>query len=295
MKLARVIYLISIITGWFPVRYDSEKNRVKYWKFIYVLGRIQFYLIIFGAMYKINHEMYTKDIGSDFLAVSLTFFQELWHQRSFIGVYSRLKKFRFEIVKLINQGLRLYEISKAFLRFKINYFYIKLLTIKLLLMDIPLIILRINYVAKHTKNSSLMTIVVSTQSILFLNFLNLNNLHQIVMRSFLSCVAQQLQFTMKSIKINQHQLNQVMTIFNVALQHSFHFKRIFSSIFSRLYINCLFNFFVQVYLLMRIFISSLDKELSDSLLLWQCVASASLEISNLLLSSYLSEDVHNEV
>lgn len=102
------------------------------------------------------------------------------------------------------------------------------------------------------------------------------------------------QFLCYSSKSDE--LNEAVTVYDAALHHSLWFKRIFSPIFSFLYLNCIFNLFVKLFVLLHIiFMTQWNESYKSSLLLAESVASVSLEFFNLLLSSYLNDDVQNEV
>jgi hypothetical protein len=112
------------------------------------------------------------------------------HFVSIFKFYSRLKRFRFEIINFINKSIKFYPILRDSINFKIDHKFVRILILKLIFVDLTAISIKI---ASEKKSLGLMGIFKVFLAAVFGNFLNLNNMHLIYLRSLLSCIHQRLQ------------------------------------------------------------------------------------------------------
>lgn len=198
-KIARCIYFISLITGWFCVRYDAKKKRVRYWKLIYVIGRVEFYFIAILGGFRIQYDKdFIKALGFDAIMILMAMIEFCISFYTVIKFNSHLKRVRFEIIDFINRSIKFYGILKDWLDFVIDKRLIRIMILKIVLIDLVAISIKVAY--EDYKNEPLSTkkIFSIILSILFSNFLNFNNLHLIIMRSLLNCLNQRMRKILKT-------------------------------------------------------------------------------------------------
>lgn len=91
-KIARCIYLISLITGWFAFRYDRQKNCVRYSRIVYIFGRLEFYLFsLLGFGYGIIYDdRFFFEMHIDVILALLIFLQGVQSFLTILKFYSHL-------------------------------------------------------------------------------------------------------------------------------------------------------------------------------------------------------------
>lgn len=186
-KIVRCIYLISLATGWFSLKYDKKKKVAIYSKFIYRLGRFEFYFfaIMAGLGYFGKYgQMISLNISFDGIFIMLVLLQVIIYFVSIFKFYSRLKRLRFEIINFVNESLKIYKILVHSIDFKINQKFLILLILKLIFVDIAGIPLKTAYeIISNNSGFDWSNFLRTIFLTIFLNFLNLNNLHLIYLRS----------------------------------------------------------------------------------------------------------------
>lgn len=201
-KIARCIYLISLLTGWFALKYDRQKNRVRYSKLIYCIGRFEFYFFAVLGGFGVHYDNdFFVDLGLDVINILLIHFQKLFLLVTVIKFYARLKNLRFEIVKFGNKSIKMFKILNELIQLKVDRKFIRIIIFKIMFVDLTAIAIKVSYEIFIKGFVPIYTIFSTILAILFVNFLNLNNLHLIVMMSLSSCIHNRLKAIFGTIVI----------------------------------------------------------------------------------------------
>lgn len=204
-KIARCIYLISLATGWFSLKYDKKKNCVKYSKLIHRIGRFEFYFVaLSGGLGLINyHEINQMSVEfNGVLIMLMAFLQVLIYFMAIIKLYSRLNGLRFEIIHFVNKSIKIYKILLHAINFELNLNFVRILILKLIFVDFTGIMIKIIFEKVNLgEKFGILMVFRAFLATMFLNFLNLNNLYLIFMKSLLSSIHRRLKVVFWSRKI----------------------------------------------------------------------------------------------
>jgi hypothetical protein len=299
-KIFRFFLLIGYLSGWFSFYYNSLTKRVKYSKTIHNICIIQFlvYLLIgsFGSEFLLHYELLKYDL---LMSLFFTIHSFLQFFTMFI-FYININYYQRHVVELINRAIDAHEKISKILKINFNDWRIELFFLKMLLIDSLFYLLKLWYDTKlqermHLNYSIGRSILRNLVSVFLLNFLNFYSIYQIILNNLLNEVNSQLKSIFHSfIEIPKH-FDELANIFYQISNHIRDCKAILSSILPLLYVNSLFNFFLQLYLVVRILISYSNDNSNRTLILCQSLTSAFIEFVNLLMSAHINTEVNSTV
>jgi 7tm Chemosensory receptor len=296
-QIARAIYIVGIICGWFSFYYVRDKNHVKYSKFLYYLSNFIFLVFFFcGASTMTYTVVDVKTMEMNKITFSVLLLQSLSSHFFVIILNILLRKIKFKTVKLVNHGIRFFNMSTKEFGYKFEYKILKIIIVKIISINFLLVLLRMLHDLKMSPFFSTHQIIIAGLMFGMMTlYIDVFNILEIILCNMLAQVNQQLSKVFSEFSDSERKLQRIFAFYQAISDFAEHFNKVLHKNISLLLLNSLFTVFFQIYLASNMLLVGLDFYAANTLIFYRIIANVLFEFLNFSIFCVLNQYTHNEV